>query len=192
MKKAKATKPPAKKPAGSIGDDAVRAKTGKTWKQWFAILDKAGADKMAHRDIATWLHQDQGVGSWWCQMVTVEYEKARGLRAQHERPDGYQISRSKTLSVPVSNVYRAWSDARTRARWLKDSDFEVRKATAGKSMRITWVDGKTSVEVAFYPKGTGRSQVVVQHSKLADAKLAERMKTYWSESLDRLQKTLES
>ena len=192
MKKPAAKKGAGTPRAGRIGDEAVRAKTGKTWKQWFAILDKAGAGEMAHRDIANYLHQSLDVGPWWCQMVTVEYERERGLRQRHERPDGYQISRSKTLSVPVRNAYEAWSDARTRARWLKDSAFTVRRASAGKSMRITWVDGKTSVEVSFSAKGAGRSQVVVQHSKLADARLAERMKAYWGKSLDRLQETLEA
>ena len=31
-----------------MSDEAVKAKTGKTWKQWFAILDKAGAKQMTH------------------------------------------------------------------------------------------------------------------------------------------------
>lgn len=38
--------------SGRISDEAVRAKTGRIWKQWFSILDAAGAAKMAHRDIA--------------------------------------------------------------------------------------------------------------------------------------------
>jgi hypothetical protein len=66
-------------------------------------------------------------------------------------------------------------------------DFVVRKATRNKSLRITWVDGQTSVEVLFYAKGKSKSQVVVQHSQLSDAKAAERMKGYWSEQLARLQ-----
>jgi len=30
-----------------ISDDAVKTKTGKPWKEWFSILDKAGAKKIA-------------------------------------------------------------------------------------------------------------------------------------------------
>lgn len=33
-----------------MSDKAVKAKTGKDWRQWFSILDKAGAAKMSHRD----------------------------------------------------------------------------------------------------------------------------------------------
>ena len=54
------------------------------------------------------------------------------------------------------------------------------KATTDRSLRITWADGKTSVQVMFYPKGDGKCQVVADHSKLKDAKAAARMKAYWA------------
>jgi hypothetical protein len=44
-------------------------------------------------------------------------------------------------------------------------------------MRITWVDGK--------------SQVAVQHGKLAGAGEAARQKAYWSKALGRLKAWLE-
>ena len=34
-----------------MSDEAVKAKTGKKWDQWFPILDKAGAKEMSHQDI---------------------------------------------------------------------------------------------------------------------------------------------
>jgi hypothetical protein len=46
-------------------NEAVRAKRGKVWAQWFKILDEAGAKKMTHKDIAAYLHDKQGVPSWW-------------------------------------------------------------------------------------------------------------------------------
>jgi hypothetical protein len=58
-----------------IGDEAVRAKTGKTWGQWIATLDKAGARTMEHAEIASLLHEKFGVPGWWTQMVTVGYER---------------------------------------------------------------------------------------------------------------------
>ncbi len=41
--------------APRMSDEAVKAKTGKTWKEWFAILDKAGARKLSHQDIVKYL-----------------------------------------------------------------------------------------------------------------------------------------
>ena len=180
-----------KKKAARISDAAVHARTGKNWREWFAILDKAGAQKMEHKAIATYLYEQHGVPGWWAQMVTVSYEQERGMREKHQRPSGYEISCSKTIAVPVSQLYQAWQDKKARGRWLKDA-IVIRGATMDKSMRITWSDGKTSVDANFYAKGKDKSQVAVQHGKLADAKQAARMKAYWAEKLDRLQAILEA
>ena len=67
----------------------------------------------------------------------------------------------------------------------------IRKATPNKSLRITWNDGKSSLEINFYSKDDDKSQVVVQHSKLPDAKSSAKMKAYWAKALDRLRASLE-
>ncbi len=173
-----------------VASAAVLAKTGKTWERWFAILDKAGARKLAHKDIALYLSETHRVPDWWCQMVTVGYEQARGLRQKHERPDGYSISKSVTLLVPIAKAYAAWDDPKQRALWLDETRVAVRKATANKTMRITWVDGKSSLEVYFWDKGPSKCQVVVQHSKLATASAAAKMKSSWAARLNRLKAIL--
>ena len=174
-----------------MSDEAVRAKTGKTWKEWFAVLDKAGAKKMTHQEIVKYVNTRHGVGPWWQQMVTVIYEQERGLRKKHERPEGYQISVSRTIGAPLAKLYKAFEGGKSRAQWLPDDGLVVRKATTNKSMRVTWKDGKTSLEINFYPKGDGKSLIVVQHSKLPNATAASKMKTYWGKALDRLREVLE-
>jgi hypothetical protein len=175
--------------SNGISDEAVRKKTGKGWKEWFALLDRAGAKKMSHAEIAQ--HLDGiGVPGWWAQMVTVEYERARGSREKYQQAAGgyYSASASRTLAVSLDTLYRHWADEKLRSRWLKEK-IAVRKATADKSMRITWPGG-TSVEVYFQGKGEQKSQVAVQHTKLAGAKDVERMKKHWRAALDRLQNLL--
>ena|SRR5258708_7237674 len=182
---AKAIKPP------RMSDESVRAKTGKTWKEWFAVLDKAGAVKMTHQEIVKLLHSSHGVGPWWQQMVTVTYEQQRGLRKVHEKPTGYQITVSRTVSAPLAKLYKQFANEKLRAQWLGEEGLVVRKATANKSLRVTWKDGKTSLEIGFYAKGDNKSQVALQHSKLPDARTAAKMKTYWGQALDRLRALLE-
>ena len=171
-----------------MSDAAVKAKTGRDWQQWFSILDRVGATKMSHKEMAEYLYDKQGVPGWWSQMIAVTYEQERGLREKHERPDGYSVSASKTFDVPLGTLYKYWSNEKLRSKWLKD-EFIIRKATKDKSMRITWSD-KTSVEVNFYKKGESKSQAAVQHSKLANAKQVERMRSYWKAALARLQDAL--
>jgi uncharacterized protein YndB with AHSA1/START domain len=176
--------------ASRMRDAAVQAKTGKTWPEWFAVLDTAGCRTMTHQEIVAVVRGKYGVGPWWQQMVTVAYEQERGLRAKHQKPDGYSISASKTIAVPLAILYSAWQDKRKRNRWLPDGAFGVRKATECKSLRLTWGDD-TSVEVNFYAKGNAKSQVAIQHDKLPDAQAGERMKIYWTAALDRLKSMLE-
>jgi hypothetical protein len=174
-----------------MSDASVQAKTGKTWKEWFSILDKAGADKMAHPEIASYLSTKQGVGPWWQQMVAVTYEQARGLRKPHQRPDGYQISVSRTVGASLGKLYKSVASKKARDGWLAEDGLEVRKATANKSIRATWTDGKTNVEFNFYAKSDDKSQVVVQHSKLPNEKASAKMKAYWTKALERLRASLE-
>lgn len=180
-----------RKPVPEIGDAAVRAKTGKSWAQWFAALEKAGARRMSHKEIVALITAKHRVGPWWQQMITVAYERHAGKRKLHEKPEGFEISRSRTLSSTVGEVFEAWGNARRRAVWLTGEKPTIRKATENKSLRITWSDG-TNVEVMLYTKGAAKTQVTVQHGRLASARAAAKQKAYWGEALDRLAQLLRS
>jgi uncharacterized protein YndB with AHSA1/START domain len=178
-------------PALRVSDEAVKAKTGKAWADWFKLLDRASARQLAHPDIARLLHEKHGLGGWWSQMVTVGYEQAVLGRAQGQRPDGYEVSATKTVDAPMKELFAAWKDPRRRARWLEDP-VTVRKATPYKSMRVTWSDGKTILAIGFYRTPGGKSQVAVQHGKLKSAQEARRVKAHWARALERLKASLES
>lgn len=175
-----------------MSDESVKAATGKNWKQWFAILDKTGARKMSHQEIVQYLNTQQGVGSWWQQMVTVTYEQTRGLRKPNQRPDGFQISVSRTINVPIASVYKAFETAKTRRAWLDEDGLAVRTTKANKSIRGAWNEVPTSLEVSFVEKGKDKSQVVVTHGKLPSAKASATMKAFWGGALDRLRDSLQS
>ncbi|MBL7127853.1 MAG: hypothetical protein ISS16_02590 [Ignavibacteria bacterium] len=169
-----------------IGDDTVKAKTGKLWQEWFKILDKARTKKMNHKEIFTFIHSQHGVSKWWSRMITVAYERERGLREKYQQPEGYEISCSKIIAVPICALYEYFYDAKKREMWLGKRKITIRKATKSKSMRITWSNGKTNLDVNFYKKGNNKSQIAVQHSKLTDLKTAEKMKPYWKGKLEKL------
>jgi uncharacterized protein YndB with AHSA1/START domain len=174
-----------------ISSEAVKAKTGKSWTEWFALLDKARARTMSHKEIVAVLTKKHGLPPWWQQMVAVGYEQAKGLRAKHEKPDGFEISRVKTIGAAVDDVYEAWGNTRRRAQWLPGAKLTIRKATENKVLRVTWGDG-SNVEVRLYPKGPAKTQIAVQHGRLANARAAAKQKAYWGEAFDRLAHLLES
>lgn len=173
----------------AISSEAVAAKTGKTLDQWFAILDRRGGAKLPHGEIVALLAAD--VGPWWRQMVTVEYERARGLRARHQKPSGFEVSASRTIGAPVSALAKAWTDPRRRKRWLSEA-VEIRKTTASKAVRGKWTKDETPISVDLFEKGPKKSQITITHGRLPSAAAAERMKKYWRARLDDLQALIEA
>lgn len=173
-----------------VSSEAVQTKTGKSWTEWLAILDAADAAQMGHPQIARYLQDAHGVSDWWCQMITVGYEQARGLREAHQKTDGFTANASKTVAVPLAALHTAWADESKWPAWLGEIRLTVRKTTPGKSLRITWSDG-SNLDVNLYAKGEGKSQVSLQHSKLPDAEAATQMKAFWSAALNRLKAFVE-
>jgi hypothetical protein len=173
-----------------MSDKGIQAKTGRTYSDWFAILDAAGARKMTYQEIVAILHSRYRLGRWWEQKLTITYEHERGLREKHETQAGYQISVSRTLPFPVSELFKMWHNKQVRSRWLIDDALAIRTATANKTLRGSWENGKTRVVVGFYPKGKSKCQVLMEHTKLGGSVEASRMKKYWSEALDRLRNAL--
>jgi hypothetical protein len=173
-----------------MSDAAIKKATGCTWERWVRAFDYAKAYAWPHRQIAEYAHEKFKIGDWWAQTVSVGYERIKGLRAIGQRRDGtYEASKSRVFAVPLARLYRAWTDARTRARWLPGVNLVVRTATPQKSMRITWPD-RTSVEVGFTGKGAAKAQVQLAHRKLADKPAATTMKAYWTARLAALENVL--
>ena len=175
-----------------ISNKAVTARTGRGWSDWFAELDAAGCSSRSHREIVRMISDNNShIGDWWCQMVAVEYERARGLRKLNEKPSGFEISKTRTIAASPGAVYNAWLFDAQRATWLADPGVSIRKASKNKSLRLTWVDGQSVVDVDLYRKGENKTQVVVQHRKLDGETAASDKKTYWAEQLSRLKLMLE-
>jgi len=170
---------------------AIKKSTGKTWDEWFPILDAWGARKKTHTEIARYVSQEHGVPGWWSQSVTVAYEQARGMRLKYERPDGFSVTASKTIAVPVDVLFEAFVDDVRRKKWLIDGSMSLRTAQAGRTARFDWEDGSTRVNVGFTEKGPSKSSVAVAHERLPDADEAERAKARWRARLVDLRASLE-
>jgi hypothetical protein len=181
------------RPRLATSDEEIRRRTGRGWEEWFDVLDDWGAADRTHRETARWLAEQQDLHplAWNVQAVVNGYELARGLRAVGEHEDGFAISASKTVAVPVERLYDAFVNEAERARWLPDGRLRERTATKPKSARFDWGEDGGRVLVTFAAKGEGRSTAALQHTRLADAAEAERMKSYWRERVATLKEELE-
>ena len=175
----------------SYSEETVRRRTGRGWEAWFDLLDEWSAADRPHPEIARWLSEVHGVDGWDAQAVTVSYERVRGLRAVGERVDGFAISASRTVAVPVDRLYAAFVDESLRRHWLPGDRLRERTTTKPRSARFDWGDGETRVRVGFTAKGEAKSTVALAHERLADAQEAEGMKAFWRERLAALREVLE-
>jgi hypothetical protein len=112
-------------------EETIRRGSGRGWQEWIRLLDDWGAADRTHTEIARHLASDLGVDGWWAQSVTVGYERARGKRAAHQRPDGFCAYASKTVPVHVSRLREAFVDAGQRARWLEKGTVRLRPSRCG-------------------------------------------------------------
>ncbi|HZA60606.1 MAG TPA: hypothetical protein VE754_02860 [Actinomycetota bacterium] len=177
---------------GRPPDEKLRAATGKRWAQWFSILDRWGARQKKHGEIARYLMEERDVPGWWSQTVTVWYERARGMRLKHQQPDGFAVSASKTIGVPVDVLFDAFTNARKRRKWLTDGSLRLRTSQANRTARFDWDDGSTRLVVSFAVKGPSKTVVVLSHEKLPDPDEAETMKAMWRERLADLKSFVEA
>lgn len=185
-----ATRPADFAALAGMSDEKIKAKTGCTWERWVYALDRRGAERMSHGDVARLVNEKYKVDGWWSQMVTVGYERIKGLRARGQRLDGtYEAGKSRTFNVPVTRLFDAWADSSVRRRWLDGESVKVRTAKAPKTMRLGWSDGSI-VAVGFTAKGMSKSSVALAHTKLPDRGAADRLKQYWSDRLDALGEVL--
>jgi Domain of unknown function (DUF4287) len=173
-------------------DESVRTNTGRSWDQWFKLLDKWGAKTNKHPEIVRFLMDEHDVPGWWAQSVTVAYEQNRGMRAPGQRADGtYSATASKTVNVPVKKLFEAVKDKELREQWLGDFEFDIRATRPGKSITVPWEDGSTRLTFWFEAKGSKKSQVSLAHEKVAGPRQADDLKVFWRERMDLLKKFLE-
>lgn len=191
-----------------ISDDAVRKATGKGWDEWFALLDSEGADTLPHKQVAQMLHDKGYIASgWWCQMVTVEYERARGKRVLGGTESaGFQIGVQKTLPLSPEEAWdlivepagRAlWLGAVPDLRWEKGAAYataegargEIRSFHPSKLVRLTWqppgFPAPSTLQVSLEPSGK-KTAVRFHQEKLASAETREQMRTHWRTVLQKL------
>ena len=183
------TDPPRFEPP--VADEKVVEATGRGWQAWFEALDGWGAASRSHTEMARWLREAHGVPSWYSQSITVGYERARGLRAPGEHADGFAVSASRTIAVPVERLFEAFEDEALRERWLPAAQLRLRTATAPRTARYDWEDGSSRVNVGFVGVGEAKSRVALSHERLPDADTADEMKAWWRARLTALKSQLE-
>ena len=179
-------------------DEKVKQATGKTWSQWFGLLDKAGAKKMPHIEIARLLYKkylaaDKSKdlspdvaksGGWWSQMVTVEYERSRALRKVNQTVSGYNVSVHRTMPASVTKLFNSWRPI-AKAEGLVENTVHKNKVIRYKADK-----GQPLYVAAFAVKNSKASRIGFEVMRLNKQREIEKERAKWKKILDKLEKKL--
>lgn len=167
----------------SISEQAVQKATGRSWEEWFALLNNIQGGQLTHREIAQKLSSEHHVEGWWAQNITVEFERSIGRREHGQRCDGdFEVSVSKTLAGTMDSALMTWQQLVENAVGFNDVAFSNEPNTSRtdkwRYWRVNLADG-TRVNILFSQKDPGKAQLTVQHTKLQNRDDADRWKLYW-------------
>ncbi len=172
-------------------NEAIAKATGKTWDEWFLLLDEAGARAMPHKDIAHWLYDQKYVqDGWWCQSITVGYEQYIGRREIGQTNDGYyQTAASITLEGTMDHVLRKWLKKVESLKSFNDvplaKEPTVHKTEKWRYWRVKLAD-HTRLNATIGEKGDHKSLLTISQENITDKKTAEAWKAYWKTFLHEL------
>ena len=190
-RKGSGASPPGPAKKSVISDASAVKATGRGFDHWFAVLDAFGAPAKGHTASAAHLRMDHGVRGWHAQMITVAYERSRGLRSLNQSCTGeFQVGVSKAVAGTVEDVVAAMRGK----GWLEGADPELARAwpdpapwtmkrPGDAKLRFKW--GAGAVEIRVTAKKNGAT-VVVDNMKLADATHVERRRSQWRAALEKL------
>lgn len=201
------------KPDFPIDDASCKANTGKTFGEWFAVLDSIDALAKGRRDSVNHVYgMIEGTDPWWPTTIYVEYEKHKGIVKKDGLQEGYTICCTKSISAPVSKTYALWTDPKGFAEMFGDNgkqDVEEGgtlscdggcKATftrvrPEKDLRFTWEHpGSTApitVDVQFQDN-KGKTLMNVMSSRIQTRAEADGLRNAWGEALTRLKALAEA
>jgi hypothetical protein len=185
---------------------SVIEKTGHGLDHWFAVLDAFDATKKGHTASAAHLYEAHGVPGWHSQMITVAYERERGLRAMNQTSAGdFQVSITKSLPAAVAEVADAIGRADRRRAWLRGADPALSRAlnaafVGSKAKQVTMKSptharlrfrwDRSTVEIHVYGKPKGGSSIVAANTGLERAELVEQRRAQWKAALEALKSYL--
>lgn len=189
-----------------VSDEAVTKATGRGFDAWFELLDEHAGRELDHKDIVRVL-ADHDVSSWWCQSITVEYEKAIGRRVAGETADsGFQVGVQRTVDASPDAVWERLTGEGLGA-WLpgvaslpdepgetvsgdEGLEVELRSIDPGRKLRMR-VRGESdippsTVQLTLIESGV-RTAINFHHEGLPDSAAREQMRAHWKAVLDELE-----
>ena len=173
----------------TVTDADVKKKTGRTWQEWFALLDRDGAAKLDRSRITRIVASKYGIGLWWRRTIAKAYEQARTARdAAKGIASGPVANTSRAMQQPMRALSATMHDLEARARRLKSRTFADRPAPGTISMRGSASVGNVDISGDRFEALPSESGVVAE--SIRDVSPVRKMRAFWKARVDSLQKSL--
>ncbi|MGE3975775.1 MAG: hypothetical protein AB7F59_14715 [Bdellovibrionales bacterium] len=193
---------------GKVTTQSVLKGTGKSWDQWIALLNKAGAQTWEHKQIVQYLKNKYKLSLWWQQGVTGGYEIHLGRRVEGQNLKGeYNVTVTKSFPLNAKKTWELLASPEGLRVWLGvDSSFnfeakksyetddgvfgEVRTMKKGLRARLSWQEDtwpKPSIlQLYVAPQGKEKCIIIFQHDQLREGRLRIKLREHWKKVLTRL------
>ncbi len=173
----------------TVTDADVKKKTGRTWQEWFTLLDRDGAAQLDRRRITRIVASKYGIGLWWRRTIAKGYEQSRMVRdAAKELASGPVASTSRAMQQPMRALSATLHDVEARARRLKSRRFADRPAPGTISIRDSATVGNVDVSGDRFEALPSEPGIVAE--SIRDVHPVRKMRAFWKARVDALQKSL--
>jgi hypothetical protein len=167
-----------------VSNDKLLAVTGKSWTEWFEIINNLITQHTIQKPTAKTLSQEYGLEDYWAKTIIDEFDFDNAFPRKENKNTDFEISATLTIQAPLHVVEQGFTDSSLRRMWLPEVN-EFKKYNTGKNVRFDWIDD-TLVSVNFYPKNASKCQVSLQHSKIKELDKRDHYRQEWKTRLDLL------
>lgn len=195
------------KPDFPLTNEASKEATGKTLDEWIKYLEDNPDLAAKRRESIRHIYDQIDIKSdvWWPTTIYVEYERKNGITKKDGLLDGYTICSTKTIAAPIPDLYQAWMDRETIAKWYgtfgepgtdgshtdeSGNKVDLVRHRENKDLRYIWqtagVENPTQADVTFQDKGKGKTLITITHAKIQTREEADGLRNAWGEALDKL------
>lgn len=198
------------KQATRVSDESMIRATGKTSAEWYALFDADHGELWSHAERIGFTRRHGVEAGWWQQVITVNYERARGLRLLGEaKGSGFEFGLSRTFPVSPEKVWQALTTGVGLEAWagdgvevelrkgahqdLKGVRIEVRALTIGIRLRLVvkspGVPPRT-FQMSVVPGVEGKTSVRFHEENLPGVAARKRADRKWNEIMDEVESIL--
>ncbi len=198
------------KQATRVSDEASKRATGKTCAEWYAMYDEQNGHLWSHAERIGFLRRHGVEAGWWQQVITVNYERARGLRLLGEtKGAGFEFGLSRTFRITPEKAWHALTTDVGLEAWAGDGvEVELRKGASQqmKGKRIE-VRGMTEnirlrlavtepgvpqriIQLSIVPAVDGKASVRFHEENLPGIAARKRADRKWNDIMDEVETIL--